>query len=83
MGARGELAPHDLRVRAHAGPLRRPGRVALVAGRERGRLVRRPEQRAPEDLARVAVASSALTFGDDWFLVPCRLPAGAIVRADA
>ena len=36
---------------------------------------------APEDLARVAVAGFGTVFGDDWYLVPCRLPTGTIVRA--
>ena len=36
---------------------------------------------APEDLARVAVAGFGTTFGDDWYLVPCRLPTGSVVRA--
>jgi len=37
---------------------------------------------APEDLARVAVASYGLSFGEDWFLVPCRLPVGVLVRGE-
>lgn len=35
---------------------------------------------APEDLARVAVAAFAATFGDDWFLIPCHLPVGVLAR---
>ena len=38
---------------------------------------------APEDLARVAVAGFGTLFGDDWYLVPCRLPTGSVVRADS
>jgi hypothetical protein len=37
---------------------------------------------APKDLARVAVAGFGAIFGDSWYLVPCRLPTGSIVRAD-
>ena len=36
---------------------------------------------APEDLARVAVAGFGMAFGDNWYLVPCRLPGGVIARA--
>jgi hypothetical protein len=35
---------------------------------------------APGDLARVAVASFGMSFGDDWFLFPCRLAPGSIAR---
>lgn len=34
----------------------------------------------PADLARVAVAGYATSFGDDWYLVPLRLPVGTITR---
>ncbi len=39
--------------------------------------------RAPEDLARAAVAAHGMLFGDDWFLAPVRLPSGVIVRVDS
>ena len=61
---------------ADAGSLRRPGRVALVAGRGRRTSGSATSASAPEDLARVAVAGFGAVFGDDWYLVPCRLPAG-------
>jgi hypothetical protein len=35
---------------------------------------------APEDLARAAVAVYGAVAGDDWCLVPCRLPSGVLVR---
>jgi hypothetical protein len=35
---------------------------------------------APEDLARVAVAAFEMSFGDDWFRIPTRVPAGHIAR---
>ena len=44
MGARGRLEQHALRVVPTPGAVRRPGRVALVAGRGRRRLVRRHRQ---------------------------------------
>lgn len=37
-------------------------------------------QSAPEDLARVAVAAFGATFGEDWFLLPVRLPVGHLAR---
>lgn len=35
---------------------------------------------APEDLARAAVAAFGAVIGDDWLLIPCRLPSGVMVR---
>ena len=35
---------------------------------------------SPEDLARAAVAAFGAVAGDDWLLVPCRLPNGVLVR---
>jgi hypothetical protein len=35
---------------------------------------------APEDLARVAVAAFEMSFGDDWFRIPTRVPAGHLAR---
>lgn len=34
----------------------------------------------PADLARVAVATYATSFGNDWYLVPLQLPVGTIAR---
>jgi hypothetical protein len=34
----------------------------------------------PEDLARSVVASFATVAGDDWFIVPCSLPAGSLAQ---
>ena len=82
LGARGELASTTLRVLPDAGALRRAGRLALVAGRGRApsgsaiSAARRRTWRAS------AVAGFGTTFGDDWFLVPCRLPTGSVVRAE-
>ena len=38
---------------------------------------------APEDLARVAVAGYGVVYGDDWFLVPIRLPLGTLTQVTA
>jgi hypothetical protein len=35
---------------------------------------------APEDLARVVVAVFEMSFGDDWFRIPIRVPAGHLAR---
>jgi hypothetical protein len=35
---------------------------------------------APEDLARAVVTGFATVYGDDWFLVPVRLPVGGLAR---
>jgi hypothetical protein len=35
---------------------------------------------APEDLVRVAMLEFGMVFGDDWFLVPLRLPVGSLTR---
>lgn len=34
----------------------------------------------PEDLARSVLAAFAMVAGDDWFRVPCQLPAGSLSR---
>jgi hypothetical protein len=34
------------------------------------------------DLARAAVGAYGMSFGDDWFLVPVRLPSGVLARVD-
>ena len=38
---------------------------------------------APEDLARLIVMEFALGFGNDWFTVPIRLPAGSLARVNS
>ena len=82
MGASGGLEPHDLRVVPT--PVRFAGQAASRWWQvENADVWFGDLNTAPEDLARFAVASYALTFGDDWFRVPCRLPAGVIVRADS
>ena len=80
LGARGELAPHAARV------LPTPARFAGQAASRWWQLEDAAVWfgdlgSAPEDLARVAVAGFGTTFGDDWYLVPCRLPTGSVVRA--
>ena len=35
---------------------------------------------APEDLARLAVAGYAALYGDDWYLIPLRLPVGSVAQ---
>jgi hypothetical protein len=34
----------------------------------------------PDDLARSVIAAYALVAGDDWFVVPCSLPAGSLAE---
>jgi hypothetical protein len=34
------------------------------------------------DLTRATLAAFEMSFGDDWFVVPCRLPAGVIARVE-
>lgn len=80
MGARGELVEHDLRVIPT--PARFAGQAASRWWRMENATVWFGDlQAAPADLARAAVASFGLTFGDDWFLMPCRLPSGVLVRS--
>jgi hypothetical protein len=80
MGARGTLEGHDLRVIPT--PARFAGQAASRWWQVEGAKVWFPDLHvAPEDLARVAVASFGAVYGDDWFLVPIRLPAGVLVRA--
>jgi hypothetical protein len=80
MGARGELVEHDLRVIPT--PARFAGQAASRWWRMENATVWFGDlQAAPADLARAAVASFGLTFGDDWFLAPCRLPSGVLVRS--
>ena len=81
MGARGALE-QPRPARACRRPPASPARPRRAGGRSRTRAVWFGDlDTAPEDLARVAVAASARSFGDDWFLVPCRLPAGVHRRA--
>jgi hypothetical protein len=82
MGAAGALEQHELCVLPT--PVRFAGQAASRWWQVENRDVWFGDMNtAPEDLARFAVASYALTFGDDWLRVPCRLPAGVIVRADS
>jgi hypothetical protein len=79
MATRGSATAHDLRV------LPTPARFAGQAASrwwevEDGAVSLVDLGAAPEDLARVAVAAYEATFGDDWFLVPCGLPAGVVAR---
>lgn len=81
MGARGVVTSHELRV------LPAPARFAGQAASRWWQLESSAVSfgdlgAAPEDLARVAVGAYGMLFGDDWFLVPCRLPGGVLVRAD-
>ena len=81
MGARGAMRPHTVRVIPTAA--RYAGQAASRwwqmenAGVWFGDLAR-----APEDLARAAVAAHGMLFGDDWFLAPVRLPSGVVARVD-
>jgi hypothetical protein len=70
-------------ARRHPSPVRYPGMPAErywafedsnvnFAGAEAG----------VTDLLRLTVTEFALTFGNDWFIVPVRLPAGALYEVD-
>ena len=80
MAARGAATVHDLRV------LPTPARFAGQAASrwwevEDGSVSLVDLGAAPEDLARVTVAAYEASFGDDWFLIPCRLPVGVVACA--
>jgi hypothetical protein len=71
-------------ARRHPSPVRYPGMPAErywafedsnvnFAGAEAG----------VTDLLRLTVTEFALTFGNDWFIVPVRLPAGGLYEVDA
>ena len=79
MGARGGVQRHDLRV------LPTPARFAGQAASRWWQLEDASVwfgdlAAAPEDLARAVLGSYGMLFGDDWFLVPCGLPAGVLAR---
>jgi hypothetical protein len=38
---------------------------------------------APEDLARLLLAEFATAYGNDWYLLPVRLPVGSVTRIDS
>jgi hypothetical protein len=81
LGARGTPQPRELRVVPT--PARYAGQAASRwwqledPGVSFGDLAT-----APEDLARAVVGGFGMLFGDEWFLVPCRLPSGVLVRAE-
>jgi len=82
MGARGQLEQHHLRVLPT--PARFAGQAASRWWQVEDAAVWFGDiGAAPEDLARVAVAGFGTTFGDKWYLVPCRLPNGVVARAAA
>ena len=37
----------------------------------------------PEDLARLLLVEFAITYGNDWFVMPIELPVGSLCRADS
>ena len=79
MGASGRLTEHTLRV------LPTPARFAGQAASRWWQVENRDVwfgdiTTAPEDLARAAVAAYGAVAGDNWYLVPCRLPSGVLVR---
>jgi hypothetical protein len=79
LGGSGQLEPHDLTVVPT--PVRYAGQAASRWWQvENANVWFGDMNTAPADLARVAVASYGLAFGDDWFLVPCRLPLGVLAR---
>lgn len=79
MAARGAASVHELRV------LPTPARFAGQAASrwwevEDGAVALVDLGSAPEDLARSTVAAYEACFGDDWLMVPCRLPVGVVAR---
>jgi hypothetical protein len=38
---------------------------------------------APEELARLLLVEFAITYGNDWFVMPVELPVGSLCRADS
>lgn len=62
-------------------PLRYPG---MPAGRfwefEDGEVFFGGIEAGPTDLARMALADYAISYGDDWYLVPLRATVGSLVR---
>jgi hypothetical protein len=81
MGARGELVPHDLSVVPT--PVRYAGQAASRWWQvENAHVWFGDLNTAPADLARAAVATYGMLFGDDYLLVPCRLPAGVLARCE-
>jgi hypothetical protein len=79
MGASGQLRQHSLRVVPT--PARFAGQAASRWWQVENRDVWFGDiTTAPEDLARAAVAVYGAVTGDDWNLVPCRLPGGVLVR---
>jgi hypothetical protein len=79
MGATGEPVRHDVRVLPT--PVRYAGQAASRFWQLENATVWFGDLNAgPSDLARAAVAAYGLVFGDDWFLVPCRLPFGVLAR---
>ena len=79
MGASGVLEQHALRVVPT--PARFAGQAASRWWQVENRDVWFGDiTTAPEDLARAAVASYGAVAGDDWYLVPCRLPSGVLAR---
>jgi hypothetical protein len=79
LGGSGTLEAHDLTVVPT--PVRYAGQAASRWWQvENANVWFGDMNTAPADLARVAVASYGLLFGDDWLLVPCRLPLGVLAR---
>ncbi|MGI8332713.1 hypothetical protein ACRYCC_22400 [Actinomadura scrupuli] len=79
MGTSGALTEHVLRIVPT--PARFAGQAASRWWQVENRDVWFGDiTTAPEDLARAAVAAYGTVTGDDWFLAPCRLPSGVLVR---
>lgn len=79
MGASGQLTEHTLRVVPT--PARFAGQAASRWWQVENRDVWFGDiTTAPEDLARAAVAAYGAVAGDDWSLIPCRLPTGVLAR---
>lgn len=68
----------------HPSPVRYPGMPAERYWEfEDGNVNFAGAEAGVTDLMRMAVTEFALTFGNDWFVVPVRLPVGALYQVDA
>ena len=67
----------------HPSPVRYPGMPAERYWEfEDGNVNFAGAEAGVTDLLRMSVTEFALTFGNDWFVVPVRLPVGALYRVD-
>jgi hypothetical protein len=70
-------------ARRHPSPVRYPGMPAeRYWAFEDGNVNFAGAEAGVTDLLRLTVTEFALTFGNDWFIVPVRLPVGALYEVD-